>query len=57
MADHEDFRAYARLGDDLIERATKDQLADVARLLAINRLLPPALRGRAAGHPAEDGPG
>ena len=31
-----DFPAYARLADALIERATKDQLADVARLLALN---------------------
>ena len=28
--------SYARLADHLIERATKDQLADVARLLALN---------------------
>jgi hypothetical protein len=31
-----DFPAYAALADALIERATKDQLADVARLLALN---------------------
>ena len=32
----EEFTVYARLADDLIERATKAQLADVARLLALN---------------------
>ena len=31
-----DFPAYAALADALIDRATKDQLADVARLLALN---------------------
>ena len=36
MTDTEDVRAYTRLADDLIERATKNQLADVARLLALN---------------------
>jgi hypothetical protein len=36
VTDTEDFRSYARLADQLIERATKDQLADVARLVAIN---------------------
>jgi len=36
MAESDDFPAYARLADQLIERATKDQLADVARLLALN---------------------
>ena len=36
MAELDDFPAYARLADHLIERATKDQLADVARLLALN---------------------
>ena len=36
MAPTEDFPAYNRLADALIERATKDQLADVARLLALN---------------------
>jgi hypothetical protein len=33
--DH-DLTAYARLADQLIEAATKEQLADVARLLAFN---------------------
>ena len=33
---HRRFPGYARLADELIERATKDQLADVARLLALN---------------------
>ncbi len=32
----DDFAPYARLADQLIERATKEQLADVAKLLAIN---------------------
>ena len=36
MADLDDFPAYARLADQLIEQATKEQLADVARLLALN---------------------
>jgi hypothetical protein len=36
VAELEDFPAYSRLADALIERATKDQLADVARLLALN---------------------
>jgi hypothetical protein len=36
MAEPDDFPAYARLADQLIERATKEQLADVARLLALN---------------------
>jgi phosphoserine phosphatase len=36
MTSGEDFRAYTRLADALIDRATKDQLADVARLLALN---------------------
>jgi hypothetical protein len=36
MADLDDFPAYARLADQRIEQATKDQLADVARLLALN---------------------
>ena len=36
MADTEDFRSYAALADTLIERATKNQLADVARLLALS---------------------
>ena len=31
-----EYSAYTRLSDQLIERATKEQLADVARLLAIN---------------------
>ena len=36
MAEPDDFVPYARLADQLIERATKEQLADVARLLALN---------------------
>jgi hypothetical protein len=36
MAELDDYLAYARLADQLIERATKDQLADVTRLLALN---------------------
>ncbi len=32
----EDFIAYARLADELIDEASKEQLADVARLLALN---------------------
>jgi hypothetical protein len=36
MTSPEDFGAYARLADELIGKVTKDQLADVARLLAIN---------------------
>jgi hypothetical protein len=35
MADLDDFPAYARLADQRIEQATKDQLADVAALLAL----------------------
>ena len=31
-----DFRAYSQLADHLIDRATKEQIADVARLLALN---------------------
>ena len=36
MSDLEDFGARAALADDLIEKATKEQLADVARLLALD---------------------
>jgi hypothetical protein len=36
MAELDDFAAYSRLADSLIERTTKEQLADVARLLALN---------------------
>ena len=36
MSEADDFTAHARLADALIEEATKDQLADVARLLALN---------------------
>ena len=32
----DDFIAYSHLADDLMAQASKDQLADVARLLAIN---------------------
>jgi len=31
-----DFTAYSRLADEMIDKATKNQLADVARLLALN---------------------
>jgi hypothetical protein len=30
-----DFTAYSRLADEMIDKATKNQLADVARLLAL----------------------
>ena len=36
MAELDDFPAYSRLADQLIDRATRDQLADVVRLLALN---------------------
>jgi hypothetical protein len=36
MAELDDFTAYSRLADNLIERTTKEQLADVARLLVLN---------------------
>ena len=36
MENTADFTAYSRLADELIAKATKDQLADVARLLALN---------------------
>ena len=36
MSPPDQFVPYARLSDQLIERASKEQLADVARLLAIN---------------------
>jgi hypothetical protein len=36
MAELDDFAAYSRLADSLIERTTKVQLADVARLLALS---------------------
>ena len=36
MSDLDDFAGYTRLADSLIERTTKEQLADVARLLALN---------------------
>jgi hypothetical protein len=35
MAD-EDYRVYAHLADELIEKATKAELAEVAQLLALN---------------------
>ena len=35
MTDPDDFTAYARLADELIAKASKEQLADVARLLAL----------------------
>ena len=34
--DAEDFAAFAHLADDLIVKASKDQLADAARLLELN---------------------
>ena len=36
MTEPDDFIAYARVADELIDKATKDQLAEVARLLALN---------------------
>jgi hypothetical protein len=36
MTSPDDFTPYARLAGELIEQATKEQLADVARLLALN---------------------
>jgi hypothetical protein len=36
MTELDDFAGHARLADQLIDRATKDQRADVARLLALN---------------------
>jgi hypothetical protein len=36
MAELDDCAAYSRLADSLIERTNKEQLADVARLLALN---------------------
>jgi hypothetical protein len=36
MADLSDFQQYYRLADILIEQASKEQLAECARLLALN---------------------
>ena len=36
MTSDDDFPPYPALADALVERATKDQVADVARLLALN---------------------
>jgi hypothetical protein len=36
MADLSDFQQYYRLSDILIEQASKEQLAECARLLALN---------------------
>lgn len=36
MADLSDFKQYNRLADMLIERADKEQVAECARLLALN---------------------
>jgi hypothetical protein len=36
MSDSEDFTTCARVANELINRATRDHLADVARLLALN---------------------
>ena len=36
MEETADFAAYSRLADELIGKATKEQVADVARLLALN---------------------
>lgn len=36
MADLSDFQQYYRLADALIENASKEQLAECARLLALN---------------------
>jgi hypothetical protein len=35
LTDTEDYLSYARLADELIEKATKDQLAELAQLLAL----------------------
>jgi hypothetical protein len=36
MAELDNFAAYSSLADSLIERTAKEQLAHVARLLALN---------------------
>jgi hypothetical protein len=36
MTEPDDFIAYASAADELIDKAAKDQLAEVARLLALN---------------------
>lgn len=36
MADLSDFQQYSKLADILIEQASKEQLAECARLLALN---------------------
>lgn len=36
MTDLEDFQSYYRLADLLIEQASKEQVAECARLLALN---------------------
>jgi hypothetical protein len=36
MADQSDFQQYYKLADILIEQASKEQLAECARLLALN---------------------
>jgi len=45
MTDLDDFAAYSKLADELISAATKEQVAAVARILALN----------VAHHWAEDG--
>jgi len=56
MSGNGDVTAYARLADALIEEATKDQLADVARLLALNiGYYHEKKRRRVAGNPTQDG--
>jgi hypothetical protein len=56
MGDVEYFRPYAHLVDGLIEKTTKDRLADVARRLALNIGYDHEKHGgRAAGAAAQDG--
>lgn len=44
MTSPDDLTAYTHLADDLFEEATKNQLAYVAQLLALNTFVPIALR-------------
>lgn len=45
MADLSTFERYYKLADDLIERSTKEQLAECTRLLALNLAHHQALYG------------
>ena len=51
MADLSDFQQYYRLADVLIEQASKEQLAECARLLALNLA---HYQGRFGEMPLED---